>query len=219
MRMSGIPITGLAHSVSVVRRRDADDGHGGIVPGTADTIYEALQCRVATLTGEDELAFFGFASGQRWQVLSRYAPKIRRSDFIRIPWGMFPNIESEVAVGNGLAPTATITVPAGSVTINWDRENSRYVDSGEEYILRWDSGIERVTFEDGVESTILTFPATLLQSHNVFAFDWSSLNSDYAVASTSGDSKDYRILWLKHQVDDKGGAHHTSIYMELSEGD
>lgn len=220
MRPSAIPIFGLVHAVSVIRKRDADDGYGGVIPnGTSETVYSSLRCRIAVMSGEDELEVFGFASGRRWQLLSKYAPKIRRSDFIRVPWGTFPNVESEVTLGNGMASAAVVAVPAGSVSLAWDRASVQFKDSTGNYLLSWDAVAERWKFVDSVAGTTLTFPSTVLQGHNIFAVDWSGVDGDYAVSSVSGAAKDYRILWMQHRLDESGRSHHTSIFMELAEGD
>ena len=84
MAISRIPIKGLVHLVDIIERYDSDDGAGGIIPGTEKKIYSRLKARVTVMTNEDEQQLFGNASGEHWQVISKYAPDIERSMFLRL---------------------------------------------------------------------------------------------------------------------------------------
>ena len=88
MVLSGIPRFGHVHSLKVFRKADAYDAAGGVTPGGAETVvYAALAGRVASMSDEDEQKAFGNATGERWKVLTDYAPLIQRSDFVTLAAG------------------------------------------------------------------------------------------------------------------------------------
>ena len=82
--LSGYPLYGLVHRIDIIRRADTDDGSGGIIPGVSSSIYSALRARVTVMSGEDEQKVFGNASGNKWRVISKYAPNIHKSDFLSL---------------------------------------------------------------------------------------------------------------------------------------
>ena len=87
MALSRIPNWGLVHRVDVVRKADADDGAGGIVPGTATTIYSARKARITVMKDLDEQQLFGGMSGQHWRVIVIYSANIQREDFLNLSKG------------------------------------------------------------------------------------------------------------------------------------
>jgi hypothetical protein len=82
--LSRIPIIGLAHLVNITRKRDVDDGAGGIDAGEPLTVYANQRGRIAAMTDEDEQLRFGNVTGQRWSVVMIYSPDIKRQDFLSL---------------------------------------------------------------------------------------------------------------------------------------
>jgi hypothetical protein len=89
---SGIPIIGLVHRVDIVRKEDADDGAGGIIPeGAESSIYSKRLARVTAMSDVESAQVFGQASGETWKVLVEYSPDIQRQDFLRLASGVTQN--------------------------------------------------------------------------------------------------------------------------------
>lgn len=89
MVRSGIPIIGLVHQVDIVRKADADDGAGGIIPNGAETtVYSKRDSRITAMSDVDAATMFGQASGETWKVLIEYSPDVQRQDFLRLAAGV-----------------------------------------------------------------------------------------------------------------------------------
>jgi len=213
---SPIPILGLAHRADVIRKADADDGAGGVIPGGSETtIYSSRKCRITNMDGEDQQKLFGNSSEHRWLVLFEFSPNIAKSDFVRVAWGTFPNLASGAGQGDQHPPQAVVSTPGGNQTLNWSEANGWYEDSTGDYTLEFAGGVW--TFTDAVAVDSVDLPSYVIESHNPFLPDWSALNANYSVVSTGGPNLEYRILWRKDQIDDQGRWHHTSVVMELED--
>jgi len=214
--MSRIPLFGLHDSVDVIRIQDADDGAGGIAKGVVKTVYSGMLCRITNMDDVAASQGFGNDGQQKWMVIARYSPKIQNSDFLRIPWGVFPNIAPLLGQEDSHPPKVTIDTPAGIKILNWSELNSRYEDATQKYIVDYTTAWR---FRD------LNAPITYLfngypRSNNIFKAPWSVLiSSDYSVESTSGNYQDYRVLRAKHQRDDQSSMHHTSLIIEYEDKD
>jgi hypothetical protein len=149
-----------------------------------------------------------------------YAPKVQRNDFVRLPWGVPPNIVTPLNLADGTPPSAYIALPGvtyTSVTFTWvdsvfwedDAGGSIALFPNGEATPKW----EFLNQEDSV-SLILGAVATT----NPFAHYLWGEQSGYSVDQTV-NTVDYRIVWYKHQSDDQGGQHHTSMVIELEDGD
>jgi len=216
---SPIPILGLAHRADVIRKADADDGAGGVIPGGAETtIYSDRKCRITNMDGEDQQKLFGNSSEHRWLVMFEFSPNIGKSDFVRVPWGTFPNLQAPAGAGDQFPHSAVISTPAGDVTINWSVANGRYEDSTGDYYLEFSEG-SGWAFFDNVEGQAFTLESYVAETHNPFLPDWLALPfvEDYSVVSTGGPVQDFRVTWRKDQIDDAGRWHHTSVVMELED--
>ena len=89
MSRSIVPIIGLVHKIDIVRKSDADDGAGGIIPnGATTTIYSKRLSRLTAMSDVDAAAMFGQASGETWNVLLEYSADVQRQDFIRLASGV-----------------------------------------------------------------------------------------------------------------------------------
>lgn len=209
---------GLAHSVDVVRRPETSDGSGGIVAGTAVAVYEDRQCRITILSPEDKETshLFGMASEEMYKVLFEPSTNIKKNDFVQVLFGTFPNVGSPLGLEEGFPPQVVISTPAGNKTLTWSATDSNYQDSLEDYIVSWTGSVWR--FEDTIAVLTVDFTG-YLEGHNIFYLDWSSVvGASYSVVSQGGDAQEYRVVWVKHQIDHNGIHNHTSVVMELEDG-
>ena len=86
---SGIPLIGLVHKVDIIRKEDADDGAGGIIPnGAESSVYAKRHARITAMSDVDAAQVFGQASGETWKVLIEYSPDVQRQDFLRLASGV-----------------------------------------------------------------------------------------------------------------------------------
>lgn len=223
---SRIPIFGLVNAADVIRKKETDDGFGGVALGAIKVIYSQRKCRITTMSDEDEYKGYGMATGLRWKVLMELSKNVQRSDFIRCPWGTFPNIEGAGGLEDGFPPQVVIDTPDGNKTLVWFADPisgvARYSDlnasnePNDAYIVFW-NGTAWVFTDTGA---YLTVPFTVEQHHNLFNLDWADLvGAGYEVLSQTGVTKDYRIVYVKHQIDDFGKEHHTTIVMTSEEED
>lgn len=217
---SGIPLFGLPHKCDVVRRTATDDGAGGVTDsGTPVTLYTGRKCRITTLDPDDEeLKGYGFNTLQNRKVLMVYSQSIQRDqEFLRIPWGTPPNVATLEGAFDGQPPQAVISTPGGNKTLTWD--GSQWINDLSGYTLIWST--DHWEFTDAVAPDSLSLPVTLLETHNPFRFGdgWESINANYTVVSFGADPVDYKIVWHKHQIDNVGGTHHTSLVIELEDED
>ena len=89
MTRSSIPLIGLVHKVDIVRKSDADDGAGGIIPnGATSTIYTGRLSRISAMSDVDAANMFGQASGETWNVLLEHSANVQRQDFLRLDSGV-----------------------------------------------------------------------------------------------------------------------------------
>ena len=214
---SRIALFGLPHEVDIVRKADGDDGAGGTIPGVETSVYASRKCRITTLDAEDEQQMFGEATGLKWKILLEYSPNLQRSDFIKVPFGTFPNQHAPLGTGDGWPWTLNITTPGGAKVLEWSVDNSRFQDSAEEYTLHWNGTAWE--FNDTIAPLTHTFTGHL-QEHTIFKLDWTSeVGAGYSVDSYTGTTRSYRVLFEKDQLDHEGGHHHTSAVMEYEDVD
>jgi hypothetical protein len=219
MMGSRIGLFGLPHKVDVIRKAEADDGYGGISLGVVTTLYSDKRCRVSGIlqTGEGQQGF-GFDSAKVTQVLMEYAPKIIENDFIRVPWGTLPNTETPAALADGTPPIAVITTPGVSIptiTFTWNPSTGVWDDDvSAQASLTNNGGSWR--FQNSEDSLDLTLGP--VATSNPFAHSLWGSQTGYSIDQITS-TKDYRITWFRHQIDDTGGDHHTSLLIELEDVD
>ena len=223
MKSSRIPIHGLNQKVSVIRKIEGDDGFGGISLSDS-TVYTSRKCRITTMSDKDEREGYGEASGRHWNVVMELSRGLQRSDFVRVPWGIFPNIETAGGLTGKFPPKVVIGTPAGSKTLIWYHSDSKYSDAdanndpANNYTVHWTGSNWRFTDTPGSKTT--NFSTDYEQHHNIFNLDWASLvGGSYSVTSQTGVSRDYRIVFIRHTNDDTGALHHTQLTVEFEDVD
>ncbi len=219
---SRIPLIGLVHYVNVVRRRDADDGAGGVVPEGAETaVLTDWQCRVTTLAldSEDEATLAGQGNEKLYKIIGVPAPQIRDGDFIQVPWGTPPNMRVPTGLAAGWPLSFTVTGPfAGEKTLTWNDDTERYESTDVKYIFSWTGALWRfrdVDEDENYDFTGYEFTDPLMEA------PWASILGDesWEITSLVGDDQEFRVLWCKHQIDDSGEHHHTALMIELEDAE
>jgi len=221
---SRIPIREFNQNISVVRKIESDDGFGGITL-TNSTVYSSRKCRITTMSDKDEREAFGSASGRYWNVALEVSRGVERTDFIVVPWGTYPNIETAGGLPGEFPPKVVIGTPAGAKTLIWYHADSKYSDANANndpaniYTVHWAGSNWR--FIDTVAGTTYNFSTDYEQHHNIFNLNWVTTvtGGAYSVTSQTGAIRDYRIVFFRHVKDDRGGLHHTSLIMELDQID
>lgn len=220
VRKSGIPLYGLPHKCNVVRRKLTDDGAGGVSDeGTPVTLYTARRCRISAIDSDDEeLKGFGFDAQRHRKVVMIYSPKIiRDAEYVQVPWGVPPNVAPPEGLADSFAPQYVIDTPAGEITLVWDASNTRYEDAGLDYRVYWTGTVW--TFEDDVAPLTYEFLG-FTEVQNIFRRPWDvEVDESYAVLQATADTMDFRVVWYKHQIDDTGLVHHTSLVIEFEDDD
>lgn len=216
--VSRITLFGLNNQVDVIRRIATDDGAGGISSTASEvTVYSNKDCRITTIEPDDEMMKgYGYNAQQHRRAILPYLPQIQRdNDFLRVPFGVPPNLSTTLGIPDGASPVYTLTHPTGSVEMTWDSANTRWVDSGVTITLTFLT--DTWTFNDTVntQTDALIFAEDLNPWIHA-SFPWNSGTPDgYAIVTNS--PIDYRVIWHKHQFDDFGQPHHTSVVIELEE--
>lgn len=220
---SRLPVRGFNQSVLVIRKIEGDDGFGGISL-TNSTVYASRKCRITTMSDKDEREGYGESSGQHWNVTMELSKGVQRSDFISVPWGVFPNVETAGGLTGEFPPQVIIATPAGAKTLVWYHADSKYSDAdanndpANNYTVHWAGSNWR--FVDTPGSNTTNFSTDYEQHHNIFNLDWATLvGGSYGVTSQTDTAKEYRILYCRHVKDDRAGYHHTSMIVELEESD
>jgi len=217
---SRIPNLPFPHEVDVIRMVEGDDGDGGIGLSDAPTpVISGWNCRITIMSDEDEQEGFGNVTGRRWKVIGDWAPNIERSDFLRVPWGTFPNIEGAGGLSAGVPPRITLLRDGVPQTdLEWDYTAQEYVNGGDQSIS-WDGSNWVLT--DTLNGDSFTWPDTIEEHHNFLNYPEAAVSdggATYELTGT-GDSQDYRVTYTKPQIDDLGDDHHTSLAIELEEAD
>jgi len=218
MPNSRYPIYGLAHRVDVIRFADADDGAGGIVPkGSEAVVYAGRKCRLTMLDPEEEIKDFGQAGGKHWRVLMEYSPNVREADFLRVPWGT-PATNGE---GDGQPISGKIMTPNDDIVelVSDGATVPTYSDGGD-YSLAHAGSTWTLTYTPVGAVLALSGDA----DDNPFALPgWPAAGDSggywYVQGSTAWAALDFRVVWVKDQIDEGGAWHHTSIVMELEDAD
>lgn len=217
--VSRVTLFGLHGQVDVIRRIATDDGAGGLSDTELEvTVYSEKLCRVTTIEPDDDMMKgFGFSSQQHRRAILPYLPQIQRdNDYLRIPFGMEPNLSTEFGIPDGAAPTYTLTYPSTTAELVWDGTD------------QWISGVSP-SFQN---TTGTTWVFTDTDNSLVVNVDvpvgvnpWTHAGLPWNNPSVSGYSIvanspiDYRVIWHKHQFDDFSQAHHTSVVIELEDSD
>lgn len=211
--MPGYPIYGLVHTCDIVRGVQAADTRGSGIKTIETTVYSSLKMRIAKYFPSKDFLFpEGFDSEKAWTVISAYAPNILEHDLVKVPWGQAMNVAGPLGSGNGWPTTFVISTPAGSKTLTWSVASSKYVDSSGNYQLIY-NGTAWV-FSDAVADESYTFTG-YGKNKTIYKLDWSELIDGYSVTSWTGDSQYYTILWKRHQQDERGNYHHSSMILEF----
>jgi len=217
MSSSVHPIYGLVHTATVIRKADADDGAGGIVPGGAETtVYADRRCRCTLLSPEEEMKEFGQAGGKHWRVLMEHSPNVREADFLRIPWGNPANNRPPVLAT--VWPTwGKVMTPAGVILLETDAASPpTYTDDTGDYSLEW-TGAEWQLTDDAAADTVAL--GGLVTDNPWLLGSWPAAGDagGYWLVEYGWAALDYRVVYAKDQIDEVGGFHHTSIVMELED--
>lgn len=214
MAKSRHPIFGLVHRANVLRYADADDGYGGVTQGVVTTIYSNRKCRITLMTDEDEQKGFGNVSGKKWDVILEYSPNIVTSDFLQVSWGAPCNVTPPV---DGTLPYyGRVMTPDNIKTLTSDGNSPpTYADATGDYTVTW--GGAAWSFEDADE--VHTIALAGAATDNPFTLSWPDAgDSDgYWLRDYGWGPKLFRVLWVKHQIDEFGSNHHTSVKMELED--
>jgi hypothetical protein len=217
---SRIPIFGLIHKLNVVRKTDADDGAGNIVPeGAENILYSSWPARVTNLEGDkDEQKGHGFDSAKNRMVIMKHAPKVQRNDFIRLPWGVPPNNVTPMGLADGTPPIGIVTTPGATfpvITFTWDEALSIWNDDqGGSVTLQNTGGFWH--FQNSEDALDLTLGA--VATTNPFGHYLWGEQAGYSINQASS-TKDYRVVWENTKIDDFGRMHHTSLVIELEDED
>jgi hypothetical protein len=86
-----IPLFGLCHRASVVRKGEGYDCAGNITQTAESSVTGLLCVRFSTMPDVDQIQCFGNMSDERWRVVLPYTPGIRESDFLLVAPGKYPN--------------------------------------------------------------------------------------------------------------------------------
>jgi len=220
MKKSRVPLFGLPHRVTVIRRVPGDDGAGGLDDeGSEDVLYTSKKCRITTVEPDDEeLRGFGYNAQQHRRVIMPYSPSIhRKNEFLRIPFGVPPNVYSGDLAPDGSASEYTVTHPTGSEVLTWDKFLAKWQNLATTMRMEFVGGAW--TFEDEI-NVLTTIVADLTDStHNPWIHHSWPWNPSGSYGITQGPATDHRIIWHKHQYDETGGVHHTSVVIELEDED
>lgn len=215
------PLFGLPHKVDVVQRKKVDDGFGGVKLSDGTVIYSKRRCRVSLRDDSNQFMETqrgsGYDAEKKIQVVMEYSPKVKENFFLRIPWGVPPNLVPVLSLPGSFPPSVIITTPAGSKTLSWSDTSSRYEDSNSEYTVTWTGTVWQ--FKDTVAPLTHDFTG-FSQSQNIFKRPWDEeVGASYAVTSQTGPTQDHRIMWKKHHFDQPGHKHHTEMYVEIENVD
>lgn len=205
------PIYGLIHSVDIVRGTEAFDIRGSGIELSEISVYTSRKCRISRYNkAKDTTLPEGLDSEKVWQCLLQYSPNTLNSDFVKVSWGVGPNVAGPLSSGDGWPTTFVIDTPAGEKTLTWDSSLSKYKDFTGVYSLTYTS---LWTFADSSES--FTYPFTGYTKNNkIFLLDWADLLEDYTITSYTAPAQYYSIVNVRHQQDHVGNYHHTSFIME-----
>lgn len=224
--VSRIPLFGLKHKTDVIRRTAADDGAGGVDDtGTEIVLYTDRKCRITTLDPNDEqMRDFGFRARQHRKVILVYSPKIQRNDeFLRLKWGIPPNVGTFEGAPDNAAPVYLVTHPApGTETLTWDVALSRWQNSAATMRMEFTGGVWQ--FDDDINTLTVSQADLTSADQNPWphhAWPWFGTVSAPATYSVvkAASSIDYKVVWHKHQYDDFVRKHHTSVVIELEDAD
>lgn len=222
LNSSRVPLFGLPHFVDIVRHTLVDDGAGGVSDtGTPVVLYSNKMCRITTIRPDDEeMQGYGFNTGQYRKIILPYAPKCSRDDvFVNIGWGTPPNVTPVDGTPDGSARSYAMTHPTGVETLTWNSANSQWQNGAETMTMKWVTDLWR--FTDNINSYSKDVQTTWLGEDNN---PWGSPSwpwnppTTYSLSVTPSDVS-YKVVWYKHQYDESGAMHHTSLVIELSDED
>jgi hypothetical protein len=219
MSSSPHPLYGLVHIVDVIRKADADDGAGGIVPdGAETTVYADRRCRCTLLSPEEEMKEFGQAGGKHWRVLMEHSPNVREADFLRIPWGNPANNRPPVLAT--VWPTwGKVMTPAGVILLETDAASPpTYTDDTGDYGVGC-TDMGWVLSDLSGEDSVGVFLGGLVTDNPWLLSGWPAVGNEsgYWLVEYGWAALDYRVVYAKDQIDEVGGFHHTSVVMELED--
>lgn len=132
--------------------------------------------------------------------------RILRNDFVRIPWGVPPNVYAPPEIPMGFGPHIWINTPVGIQLLKWNAQILGYISDDQEFIVTpTDSGF--TLYYDGAEDQVSgTIPCAI----------WPE---GFRFLRFTGPPVDYRILMYKNQLDDFSRYSYTTVQAELDESD
>jgi hypothetical protein len=209
--MGSIPLFGLPHRLTFVRKVDVDDGFGGIIPGARTVLYEDLECRLSLLSPSDkaEMEFAGPNAANTFKCITRPAASLKMNDFAELAFGQFPNTVGVPGIGEGFPESFSLN----GVVLNWDYDLGYYVDDPDDPVntLEYDDEDEGWVF-DGVAGTY-----TFVQDEDCNPFDvwdrWEDSPADPILLPI----QIFRVLYVKQQITGSGTHHHTMLFLELED--
>lgn len=215
MNVSRIPIPGMIHPLGISRFQDQDVG-GRIKKECQEiVIYERIPGRSDNLRNLSENADSTQAYGEiaakirRFKLAPIFFPgKIKQGDFIKVVWGVKPNLMVPDDAPNWGSPALCIDTPYGEDLLHWI--NGSY--NSESHTIAFDG-----------DNWVLTGPSLSHTFTSADAFDKSILclefPENYSLIKRTGPSVFYKITRFDHQVDDLGDYHHTYVECEIQDKD
>jgi hypothetical protein len=132
--------------------------------------------------------------------------RILRNDFVRVPWGVDPNVYAPPDVPMGFGPHIWINTPEGPLLLKWSTQSAAYVsDNLETSVTPLDGSF--TLFYDGADEEV---------AGKIPCADWPV---GFSFLRFTGPPVDYRILMIKNQLDDYSRYSYTTVQAELDESD
>jgi hypothetical protein len=214
---------GMIHPLSI--SRFPEENVAGVTrrSTTEVVVYENLPGRVASLRNlvenKDANTDFGEASAKfrLFKLAPIFLPaKIMAGDFVKVVWGVKPNLFLPLTAPDWASPYLCINTPEGPDTLAWKSFGGGvYGWEGIEYSIK-NSGDSWVLWTNGISgSPIYEFEGSAFD-RSFTCLPWPE---GFSFVKRSGRSVFYRIVKLDHQVDDLDGYHHTSLECEFEDKD
>lgn len=208
--ISPYPAPGFVHIVDIVRKK-IKQNMGRVSQTHCDDVvlYNNVASRVGTLRKIDENRESGKPFGQysaNERVVSMRASfplnKMAVGDFIRIPWGIRPNLFVPSLAPNTLAPEIWINTPDGDVKLSWN--GTKYVNGA-------------ISISENESGDWCLIHATLTHCFSGSNITCQQFPNGYTFLKLTGPPIDYRIIGMDVQEDDMGRIHHYSAFIEFDD--
>jgi len=211
-QMSPYPIVGFTDRISIVRKTPQIIA-GRISNSCTDTIIAAkVPARVGLLRKIDDnieqVNTQGLDSANE-RLVSYRTPTPAGTmvgDFIRIPFGVRPNVAAAMGTPYNIPTYIWIDTPSGEVLLHWN--GTKYIDKTQTYAVEQNGLLPPswCLYDNGVE--VACFDG------NFICAAWPT---GYRVIRTTGRPIDYRIIKHDVQTDEQGRIHHYTCYVEIDD--